>query len=64
MDIYGIAVLAGIGFTMSIFIAQLAFAQDPTSTATAKFAVLCASILSGLLGLVVIHFGQRLKKLP
>ena len=40
--------LRGIGFTMSLFIAQLAF--EDTTLATAKFAVLLASALAGIVG--------------
>jgi NhaA family Na+:H+ antiporter len=47
-----VGVVAGIGFTMSIFIAQLAF-TDPELLATAKLAVLCASGVAALVGLVV-----------
>jgi Na+:H+ antiporter, NhaA family len=43
--------LAGIGFTMSIFISQLAFA-NPTLLATAKLAVLIASSTAALVGLL------------
>jgi NhaA family Na+:H+ antiporter len=45
-----IGCLAGIGFTMSIFIAQLAFA-DEQMLALAKIAVLAASTMAGLIGL-------------
>lgn len=47
--IMGLGMLAGIGFTMSIFIAMLSFG-DIKLIAEAKFAILTASILSGLLG--------------
>jgi NhaA family Na+:H+ antiporter len=47
--IMGVGMLAGIGFTMSIFIAMLSF-QDITYIVEAKFAVLCASIIAGSLG--------------
>ena len=47
-----IGCLGGIGFTMSIFIATLAFA-DPTLLAAAKLAVLAASALAGATALVV-----------
>ena len=46
------ACLAGIGFTMSIFIATLAF-ESPQTLATAKLSVLCASLLAVLLGTLV-----------
>ncbi|RYF99527.1 MAG: Na+/H+ antiporter NhaA, partial [Chitinophagaceae bacterium] len=47
--IFGLAMLAGIGFTMSIFIALQSF-NNPTQIAEAKFAILTASILSGVIG--------------
>ena len=47
-----LAVLGGIGFTMSIYIADLAFV-DPRLLAAAKFAVLAASGLAGILGLIL-----------
>lgn len=45
----GIALLAGVGFTMSLFISGLAFA-DPTLVTQAKYGILLASLLSGSLG--------------
>jgi NhaA family Na+:H+ antiporter len=47
-----LGVLGGIGFTMSIFIANLAFEDLPLLVA-AKFAVLLASTLAGCLGLIL-----------
>jgi NhaA family Na+:H+ antiporter len=47
-----IGLLGGIGFTMSIFIANLAF-NDPGLLAAAKFAVLVASVLAATLGLLL-----------
>lgn len=47
--ILGLGLLAGIGFTMSIFIALLSF-KSPEYQAEAKFAILIASLLSGLSG--------------
>jgi NhaA family Na+:H+ antiporter len=49
--IFGIGLLAGIGFTMSIFIALLSFG-DSLYGAEAKFAILIASLLSGIGGFV------------
>ena len=43
--------LGGIGFTMSIFIASLAF-PEAAQLDLAKISILCASILSGILGTV------------
>ena len=47
--IMGLGMLAGIGFTMSIFIALLSL-QDPIYQVGAKFAILAASIFSGIMG--------------
>jgi Na+:H+ antiporter, NhaA family len=47
-----LGLLGGIGFTMSIFISNLAF-DDPGLLATAKFAVLVASGLAALLGILL-----------
>ena len=45
----GVGILGGIGFTMSLFIAQLAFGQSP-SHLEAKAAILLASVVSGAIG--------------
>ena len=49
-QIAGVSLLGGIGFTMSIFIAELGFAEQPEYLLMAKTGVLAASVLSGLLG--------------
>jgi len=46
-QIAGVALLAGIGFTMAIFIAELGFANQPEYLLMAKTGVLVASILAG-----------------
>ena len=51
--IVGIGSLAGVGFTMAIFISLLSFA-DPILVAEAKFAILVASALSGIIGYVLL----------
>lgn len=48
----GAGALGGIGFTMSLFIASLAF-SDPHILMTAKLSIICASVLSGLIGIVI-----------
>ena len=48
--LFGAAMLCGIGFTMSLFINQLAFASSPETIESAKTAILCGSLLSGLFG--------------
>ncbi|MOA30021.1 Na(+)/H(+) antiporter NhaA [compost metagenome] len=49
--IIGLGMLAGIGFTMSIFISLLSF-SDELHVTEAKFAILCASVISGLVGFI------------
>jgi NhaA family Na+:H+ antiporter len=51
-EIYGVALLCGIGFTMSLFIGLLAFA-DSEREAMIKLAVLAGSLLSALAGAAV-----------
>jgi NhaA family Na+:H+ antiporter len=52
-EIYGVAILCGIGFTMSLFIGLLAFA-DAEHEAMTKLAVLAGSLLSALVGAIVL----------
>ena len=49
--VIGVGMLAGIGFTMSIFIALLSF-NDADHILEAKFTILCASVISGVIGFV------------
>ncbi|MEE1943824.1 Na+/H+ antiporter NhaA [Pedobacter sp. KR3-3] len=49
--IVGVGMLAGIGFTMSIFIALLSF-KNPLFVVEAKFSILCASVLAGIAGFI------------
>jgi NhaA family Na+:H+ antiporter len=57
-DMVGIGVVAGIGFTVSIFVAQLAF-DDPAVVDEAKVGVLAASVVAALLGALVISRASR-----
>jgi NhaA family Na+:H+ antiporter len=50
----GVGVLAGIGFTMSLFIAALAFVQ-PDILATAKLGIFLASLIAGSAGLLLLR---------
>jgi NhaA family Na+:H+ antiporter len=54
-QIYGAALLAGIGFTMSLFIGTLAF-PDAEHAAAVRLGVLSGSILSGLAGYTILRF--------
>ena len=59
LQIYGVALLAGIGFTMSLFIGGLAFPGDAALVDKVKLGVLGGSILSGLAGYLVLRFAPR-----
>jgi Na+:H+ antiporter, NhaA family len=48
----GVALLAGIGFTMSIFVAELAYAPHPDYLVMAKVGILSASLIAGVMGYV------------
>jgi NhaA family Na+:H+ antiporter len=52
--IYGVAWLGGIGFTMSLFIGDLAFTEE-ASLALAKMGILAASIVAGVVGFVLLR---------
>jgi Na+:H+ antiporter, NhaA family len=53
--IYGIGLLGGIGFTMSLFIANLAFADEHLLNIS-KTAVLTASLIAGCIGFIILRF--------
>ena len=56
-----LGMVAGIGFTMALFIAQLAF-TDASLLAAAKLGVLCASGAAGVLGLLLGRFWLPLRE--
>jgi Na+:H+ antiporter, NhaA family len=62
-QLYGIALLCGIGFTMSLFIGGLAYAGNPVYLEETKVGVLLGSILSACLGAVVLRVAQSPKRL-
>jgi NhaA family Na+:H+ antiporter len=58
-QIYGVAMLCGIGFTMSLFISGLAFDGRRSLVDEAKIGILCGSLLSALAGWLVLRFAHR-----
>ncbi|MCQ3805081.1 MAG: Na+/H+ antiporter NhaA [bacterium] len=59
-DVVALAAVAGIGFTVAIFVSSLAFV-DPMLTDQAKLGILTGSLLAGLLGYSIFRFGPRPK---
>ena len=52
VQIIGVSLLAGIGFTMSIFIAELGFTHQPELLIMAKTGILFASLIAGVTGFI------------
>ncbi|WP_428848927.1 Na+/H+ antiporter NhaA [Xanthomonas dyei] len=53
------SLLCGIGFTMRLFISSLAFPSDPVLVENAKLGILLGSLLSAVLGTIVLRFAAR-----
>jgi len=56
LQIYGVALLCGIGFTMSLFIGALAFPDRPDLVEEAKLGILAGSFLSAIAGYLILRF--------
>lgn len=61
-QIVGVAFLAGIGFTMAIFIASLAFENQPIFINSAKIGILIGSLISAIIGFFIISVKSKTKK--
>lgn len=55
-QIIGVSFLAGIGFTMAIFIGNLAFKNDPIYIDSAKIGILVGSLISAIIGFMVLRW--------
>ncbi|MEH1008779.1 Na+/H+ antiporter NhaA [Winogradskyella sp. ECml5-4] len=58
-QIIGVAFLAGIGFTMAIFIASLAFASTPEYIDSAKIGILIGSFISAIIGYIILRLDSN-----
>ena len=59
IDVLGVSMLAGIGFTVSLLIGDLAFGPDPSRLAVMKVAVLTGSVLAALLAGILLRIRNR-----
>ena len=59
MQLYGVSILTGIGFTMSLFISSLAFQDDSVFQYTDRLGILVGSFISGIVGYLVLKMGKK-----
>ena len=60
LQFFGVAILCGVGFTMSLFIGSLAFTgADPVYWTQVKIGVLAGSLASGLAGFLVLRLAGK-----
>ena len=59
--IIGVGMIAGIGFTMSLFITNLAF-SSPDMVKVSKISILIASFIAGLIGVLILLLTSQTKE--
>ena len=64
MTLYGVAVLTGIGFTMSLFVDTLAYNDTKIFHYADKLAILLGSLFSGVMGYIILKMATRKKQFP
>ena len=62
IDIYGVSCVAGIGFTMALFVGKLSLPEDMQQEI--RLGILCGSVISALWGAVVFRIAEYLKNKP
>ncbi len=62
LQLYGIALICGIGFTMSLFLGTLSFPNDSIYLAEMRIGVFSGSLVSGLIGALVLLSAKTRKK--
>lgn len=62
MSFYGVSVLCGIGFTMSLFVNGLAYGNTDLFAHTDRLAILLGSLVSGVVGYIITIFGLSRSK--
>lgn len=61
-ELWGVSILCGVGFTMSLFLTGLALPADSAAAAEAKLGVLTGSLLSVALGSLVLRIAARTRR--
>ncbi|MFC2101108.1 Na+/H+ antiporter NhaA, partial [Bacteroidota bacterium] len=56
IDIIGVAILSGVGFTMSLFIGGLAFNDNDIFMNSAKIGIIVGSVVSGVVGYIILRW--------
>jgi len=64
LQLYGVSVLTGIGFTMSLFVDSLAFSDDTLYQYADRLAILTASFLAGIFGYLILRCGKSCNTEP
>ena len=59
VDVVGLALLAGVGFTVSLLISELSFGDDAPHYSHAKVAILAGSVIAALLATVVLRLRNK-----
>ena len=59
LSLYGVSVLTGIGFTMSLFVGNLAFVDNTQYIDGVKIGVLSGSLLSTVFGYLILLFSSK-----
>ncbi len=57
--IFGAAILSGVGFTMSLFIGGLAFAENVVYLNSAKLGIILGSVVSGIIGFIALKISMK-----
>lgn len=64
LDLYGVSVLCGVGFTLSLYIGGLAFPADAAIQAKVRIGVVAGSLVSALLGMAVLAWSDTRRTAP
>lgn len=59
IDVFGVSLLAGVGFTVSLLVAELSFGHGSLHDDHAKVGILAASVLAALLAVAVLRTRNR-----